>query len=118
MSTQVQLYERSDEMTDEMLLSEGYMSSGVASMMDQLASPDYFDEMMDALIEAENVIVGNDVRDNNAQEISQVFNGVETVTENHVGEIEELVSESQDINEDVVNFVEKRIGEEMFAVHM
>lgn len=120
MSTQIQLHERTEEMTDEMLKSEGHLHGGMGGMMNQLMSAgnkDYFDEFMDAAHEADSVIVGNDVRDDGAQEIADLFDGVTEVTEPKIKQASATVANTEDVSPKVVEWLEARKGEEVFAIH-
>lgn len=118
MSTQVQLHERTDEMTDEMLRSEGHLDSGMAGVMAQLTSTqDYFDELNDLLAETDSVIVGNDVRDEGVTDVSDIFEGVTEVDDLIISSVEKIVFKTEDIDNDVVEWLEEHEGSEVIAVH-
>lgn len=118
MSTQIKLHERTDEMHDEMLRSEGRLNGGMGGLMGQLMSDtDYFDEFTDLVREADSIIVGNDVRDDGAQDIADLFDGVTEVTETKIKQASATVANSEDVSPEVVEWLEAHEGEEVFAIH-
>ena len=118
MSTQIQLHERTEAMHDEMLRSEGHLHGGMGGVMGQLtSSADYFDEFMEVVRDADSIIVGNDIDDDGAQDVADLFDGVTEVTERKVKQVSATVANSEDVDPEVVEWVEAREGEEVFAIH-
>ena len=118
MSTKIKIHERTDEMTDEMLRSEGHLEGGEAGPMNQLMSDnDYFDEMVDCAIEADSVTVGNDVRDDGAQEIAELFDGVTTVTDAELEEAATIIAKTEDVSGTVIDWLKDHKGDEVFTIH-
>ena len=118
MSTQIQLHERTEEMHDEMLRSEGHLEGGMGGVMGQLmSSQDYFDEFMDLVRDADSIIVGNDMDDDGAQEVADLFDGVTEVTEPKIRQTSATIANTEDVSPEVVEWVEEREGEEVFAIH-
>lgn len=119
MSTQIQLHERTEEMTDEMLRAEGHLSGDpMGSLMGQLtASKDYHRELQELLREADSIIVGNDVRDDGAQEVADLFNPPAEVTDTKISQVSATIASSEDVSPEVVEWLEDHEGEEVFAIH-
>lgn len=118
MSTQIQLHERTEEMHDEMLRSEGHLNGGMGGIMGQLtSSQDYFDEFHDIVRDADSIIVGNDMDDDGAQEIADLFDGVTEVTEKKVAQASATIANSEDVSPEVVEWLEEHEGSEVFAIH-
>jgi hypothetical protein len=118
MSTQIQLHERTEEMTDEMLRSEGHLNTGMTGVLGQLQSnKDYFEEFSDLIHEADSVIVGNGVHDDGARDVADLFDGTEEVTERKVKQVSATVFNSDDVSMEVVEWLEDRVGEEVICIH-
>jgi len=117
MSTQIQLHVRTEEMTDEMLRSEGHLDGGIAGVMGQLMNgPDYFEELNDLMRESDSHIVGNSL-DDGPSDIADIFEGVTEVTSRVVEQAQVIAEDSEDLNGEVVEWLYDNKGEEVFAVH-
>jgi len=101
-----------------MLRSEGHLDGGMGGIMAQLtSSEDYFEELNNLIHDADWVIVGNDVRDDGAEEIAQLFDGVTEVTETKIKQARVTVEESGSVSDSVVEWLEEHKGEEVFQIH-
>lgn len=119
MSTQIQLHERTEEMTDEILRSEGHMGGGpMGSLMGQLnSSKDYFEELNNLLHEADSIVVGNDIRDDGPQDVADLFDGPTEVTERKIKQVSATIANSEDVSPEVLEWLETHEGGEVLVIH-
>lgn len=108
MGTQVKLHVRTDEMSDELLMSQGV----IGGPMTQLTTPDRFDEYTEKLGEADSVIVGYDASEQYASDVRSAIDSPEEVGDAAIAKVEALVPDDHD----VVEFLEEHRGDEVIVV--
>ncbi|MFB6236911.1 MAG: hypothetical protein ABEH81_00870 [Halopenitus sp.] len=106
MSTQIQLYVQTEELTDDLLQSEGI----IGGPLTQLSAPNRFDEFMDALSNSQEYIVGSDL-DEEPKRIRDLFDGPTIVDETTIDQAKATTSD-----EDLIEWLNNHSGESVFAV--
>lgn len=113
MSTQIQLHVRSEEMHDEMLRSEGIIGGPLSQLTSGL---DYFEEFIDAIDNADSFNVGSSL-DDGPNDVADLFSGVTEVTGREIAQVEAIVNDADDLEQNLVEWLEEHEGEEVFSIH-
>jgi len=114
MSTQIQLYVRTDD------VEEGHLIElGVRGPMAQLTatSTPSFDEVHELLDDLPNVIVGNSAEDF-PSDVSRTFNQPREVTESVIEQVKAAADTADTDPSTVTEWLEDHRGEEVFVVHV
>lgn len=116
MSVQIQLHERTEEMHDEMLRSEGIVDGAIGGLMGQLtAQQDYFDEFQELVREADSYIVGSS-NDEWPRRVQDLIDGPTEVDDTLIEQARAIVKTHDDAEADFLLWLEQHRGDEVFSI--